>query len=231
MLFKDCFDKLIKEKNKKLTEMHQETGISTSYLTDIRKGRHIPSEEKLEKIIKSLLLNPEEESILKKAWLSTKTPAFAKALDIENKREKELIKVIEVLRHDARHSKVPFFRDIAASAGYGCFTNEEIFNCEYIEVPNKYAKKGNIAICVNGDSMEPEIKQNDIIVVNTNEQEFVNKKIVVVQYQEMLYLKKLLIEEDDIFLVSINPFYPRKLIENLDELKIIGKVIYLCRNY
>lgn len=232
MKFKDYFDQMVKEKKKKLIEIHEETGISTSYLTDIRKGRNIPSEEKLEKIIKSLQLEEEERKILKKAWLTTKTPVLAQELDIESKREKELKKVIDVLRKEVKHNKIPYFEDIQASAGFGCFCeNNEENICEYIEVPSYYAKNGNIAINVNGDSMEPEFHNNDIIVIDTKEKEFINKKFAVVFYQDMVYLKKIVFEDENIFLESINPYYPKKVIDDPIDLKIIGKVVYSCRKY
>lgn len=72
--FADYLRDLIKEKNKKLIKIHSETKISASYLTDILKGRNLPSKEKLEILIKNLNLNNQEIKKLKLYWLENKNP-------------------------------------------------------------------------------------------------------------------------------------------------------------
>jgi SOS-response transcriptional repressor LexA len=126
-------------------------------------------------------------------------------------------------------NEIPYFPDVKASAGYGC-SNEENSK-EYLNVPPEYSKEGNVAINVDGDSMFPKLETGDVIIVDTNNNEFCDNKIVVVNYNEELYVKKLEIKGDKIYLISINPYYPTVEVKNGDNLSILGKVIFSFRRY
>lgn len=130
---------------------------------------------------------------------------------------------------NVNQKKIPFYPDIQASAGYGCFN--DYGTLEYIEVPEDLAKTGNIAIRVVGDSMEPEIKDGDIIIVDTKNIDYILNKIIVVNYQGAVYLKKFVRDENDIYLKSINPYYPKIKITDQKELRIIGKLRSVMRYY
>lgn len=142
------------------------------------------------------------------------------------KEEKLKIKYIGQIKQ----KKIPFFPDIQASAGYGCL-NEDETELEFIEVPEELAKPGNIAIKVFGESMEPEIKDGDTIVIETKCIECIKNKIIVVNYQGAVYLKKFVEEGDTCYLVSINPYYPRIKVLDKTELKVIGKLKGVMRYY
>lgn len=129
-----------------------------------------------------------------------------------------------------KQKKIPFFPDIQASAGYGCL-NEDETELEFIEVPEELAKPGNIAIRVFGESMEPEIKDGDTIVIETKCVECIKNKIIVVNYQGAVYLKKYVEEGNMSYLVSINPYYPRIKVLDKAELKVIGKLKGVMRYY
>lgn len=130
---------------------------------------------------------------------------------------------------NVNQKKIPFYPDIEASAGYGRFNDSEIV--EFLEVPEDLARPGNIAIRVAGDSMEPEIKDGDTIVIDTNCIECILNKIIVVNYQGAVYLKKYVEENGKIFLKSINPYYPKIRIGNREELRVIGKLKSVMRYY
>lgn len=130
---------------------------------------------------------------------------------------------------NVNQKKIPFYPDIQASAGYGCFN--DYGTLEYIEVPEDLAKTGNIAIRVAGDSMEPEIKDGDIVIVDTKNIDCILNKIIVVNYQGAVYLKKFIQDEGDIFLKSINPYYPKIKIMDKSELRVIGRLRSVMRYY
>ncbi|WP_008695625.1 helix-turn-helix domain-containing protein [Fusobacterium ulcerans] len=88
--FSDYLKSVIKERNKKLVKIHQETGISTSYLTDILKGRNLPSKEKLELLIKNLNLDSKESQRLKLYWIDSKNP-FEEIVFRDDEFDKEKI--------------------------------------------------------------------------------------------------------------------------------------------
>lgn len=129
-----------------------------------------------------------------------------------------------------KQKKIPFFPDIQASAGYGCL-NEDETELEFIEVPEELAKPGNIAIRVFGESMEPEIKDGDTIVIETKCVECIKNKIIVVNYQGAVYLKKYVEEGNSSYLVSINPYYPKIRVVDKAEFRVIGRLKGVMRYY
>lgn len=109
--------------------------------------------------------------------------------------------------------------------------NEDETELEFIEVPEELAKPGNIAIRVFGESMEPEIKDGDTIVIETKCVECIKNKIIVVNYQGAVYLKKYVEEENNSYLVSINPYYPRIKVLDKTEFRVIGRLKGVMRYY
>lgn len=135
----------------------------------------------------------------------------------------------QVLSRIEHMSEIPYFPSVNASAGYGCLNDDECL--DHIDVPVKYSKKGNIAINVSGDSMSPKLETGDIIVVDTNQREFYDNKIVVINFNGELYVKKIFADQEGIKLISVNPYYPIIKVDDDDEFKVLGKVIFSFREY
>lgn len=173
--------------------------------------------EKLEKL--KSIMSENEYVVLKQAFDLNESPE-----DIKN----ELLSLKEMKTIEQK--KIPYYRDIQASAGHGYYNNEASY--EYLEVPAEFAGKHNVAITVAGDSMEPEIKDGDIIIIDTNYTECLENKIFVVNYKDAVYLKRIFIDDDEnMYLCSINPYYPKIFIEDEEELRIVGKLISVIRKY
>ena len=206
-----------KKHNLKVVELAEKLNFTQVYITNIENDkRKMPNSvlEQLEKI-----MTKEEFKVLKKAVDLSRSPETVKS---------ELLNLKEMKTIDQK--KIPYYRDIQASAGHGYFNQDSIY--EYLEVPAEFAKNNNIAITVAGDSMEPEIKDGDVIIIDTNYSECLENKIFVVNYKDAVFLKRIFIDdEDNMYLCSINPYYPKILIEDKEELKIIGKLISVIRKY
>ncbi|MCX6076023.1 MAG: hypothetical protein NTW78_03960 [Campylobacterales bacterium] len=123
---------------------------------------------------------------------------------------------------------IPYYKDIHASAGYGC-TNG---NCKpsYISLspdmmPNKSSDAMD-AIRVTGNSMSPTIEDEDVIFIDKSDITPKDGKIFVVYLCDEVYVKRLFIEPKtkEIFLHSDNPLFP-KMETDCEDFKIIGRVI------
>ena len=125
--------------------------------------------------------------------------------------------------------KIPYFSDLQASAGYGRINENS--EQEYIEVPATLKSPYNIAVKVSGDSMEPEFKDGDIVIINTCLTEIKQDKFFVVNYDDFVYLKQIIKKSGKYYLHSVNPYYPDLEIKDCDRLKVIGQVITVSRNY
>ena len=115
-----------------------------------------------------------------------------------------------------------------ASAGkIGMFPNEyEIV--EYTAIP--MGLPGEYGVIVHGDSMEPEISEGDIVIVDT-EQDVPNGKKAVVSVDGGILVKVLYRQNGIATLVSLNSNYPPVTIKSSEiPSYILGKVVSIIKN-
>lgn len=130
------------------------------------------------------------------------------------------------------------FLDVEASAGNGAIvaTHSEVRSVVSFEraflrdlgaVPDHCKIIG-----ARGDSMTPTIPDGALIVVDHSQREVVNGWISVVNVCGDLLVKRIRRRLDGtVELVSDNPIYPIETIgsDRIDQLVIIGRVVYFCR--
>ena len=121
------------------------------------------------------------------------------------------------------------------SAGNGCFAEGNIE--EYIDIPESMAKHGDFfGLRVKGDSMEPDIKDGDIVIVKKQDEiPGDGKTVVAIVNGDEGFCKRLARYAEGIGLVSNNPnympkFYSAKEIKSLP-VRIIGVVERLIRDF
>ena len=111
-----------------------------------------------------------------------------------------------------------------ASAGLGIYGRDEIL--DWLEVSKSIAKEATFATFIDGDSMEPKIHDDDLVLVQETTSLdsgeigifFLNDEIFCKKFQYNQFTK-------EITLKSINPKYKPKEINNDDEFRIIGRVV------
>lgn len=198
--------------------------ITQSYFNSIERGdvKNPPSEEILEKIADGLKLNSGDRNYLFYLAALERTPKLIinKIEDLKNKlnfQEKKKLKNSE----KETLNLIPLFERI--SAGSGSFSNEEIE--DYISLPGISNRNRDIfAVNVVGDSMEPTIKNNSIIICK-KEINIKNGEIGAFFIDEQAYVKRLKITNKYIALVSDNPNYTPIYIGPGENFHIVGKVI------
>lgn len=211
------------------------------YLREIRERRKITQQELADKIgtTKSNISLIENEKIK----LSVdKAEKIAEILEV---------KVSDIFGQtqfnpDARLTKmIPIkYFDISASAGNGCFVNNEnfeIINIDEIQLKKMGIRdnfKNIVVVNVKGDSMLPTLEDGDLLFIDTTKKEIYNKKIYVITEDNYLKVKRILKNSPDskeIIIKSDNeidgeyPPYPKQL-DNLSENFICGQVIFYCRS-
>jgi phage repressor protein C with HTH and peptisase S24 domain len=123
------------------------------------------------------------------------------------------------------------------SAGTGSFeTGNEI--TEYLSFQTKWLlKKGSansmVAMEVFGQSMEPVIREGDIVLIDQSQTNILAGAIYAVGVEDTILVKRLEKHPNKLVLCSDNrnyePIYLEK--EDTDRVRIIGKVIWSCREY
>ena len=116
--------------------------------------------------------------------------------------------------------------EIPASAGTGMLITDDV-PCEIKQVDltiAPQARKADFALYVRGDSMETNYYDGDIVFVK--EQPYIdNGQIGIFIYDNETYIKKYSIQEDGVYLISLNKKYPPIKIEENICFKICGLVL------
>lgn len=139
----------------------------------------------------------------------------------------DLIEDKNLTSQGARGIRIPVLGSVIA--GQPAYAAENIIGWE--EVTTRMAKQGKLfALKVRGDSMIPEFKEGDIVIVKEQPDVESGEIAVVLINGDEGTLKKVKKTEDGIFLYAFNPavyephFYSNADIENLP-VRIVGKVI------
>lgn len=107
-------------------------------------------------------------------------------------------------------------------AGYDYLASENIVGYIAIE-KNVPDPEDYFALKVTGDSMQPILYENDIIVVH-KQNDVENGQVAIIILGEEATVKKVVKYDDYIELIAFNSYYPPKKIYKNDDFKIIGKV-------
>ncbi|SIQ22284.1 Phage repressor protein C, contains Cro/C1-type HTH and peptisase s24 domains [Paracoccus thiocyanatus] len=122
---------------------------------------------------------------------------------------------------------------VEASAGHGAMVQEEegsgyyAFNRKFLE--RRGLKPCNLAvISVKGDSMEPELYDGDLILLDMAQTEPRDSRIYAVRFNSDLFVKRVMeLPGNRIQLLSTNANYPPITVDaaDLDSIQIIGRVV------
>jgi phage repressor protein C with HTH and peptisase S24 domain len=123
------------------------------------------------------------------------------------------------------------------SAGTGSFESEENIT-DYLSFQTKWlagkgAANSMVAMEVFGQSMEPVIREGDTVLIDQSQNRIIAGTIYAVGVEDTILIKRLEKHPDKLVLSSDNksyePIYIKR--EETDMVRIIGKVIWSCREY
>lgn len=130
-----------------------------------------------------------------------------------------------------------FYTDVIGSCGLGVFEQSQTY--EKLKLPkhilNNYnSLKEYSVITAKGNSMAGSIEDGDKLLIESYENEqIVDNQIYIFCYKQEFFIKRLYKNVNQIIIKSDNNDFPTRYIENEDinNIKIIGKVVALVRNY
>lgn len=125
------------------------------------------------------------------------------------------------------------------SAGTGSLETSGNTERSYAFRSDFLRRKGNpkdmVLMRVGGDSMQPEVMNNDVVLLDQSKRNVRPGPIFAVGFQKAIYLKRIDTLPDRIILKSTNPAYPPVEIpvgeQEGDAFRIIGQVIWCGREY
>ncbi|WP_335935174.1 MULTISPECIES: XRE family transcriptional regulator [Fusobacterium] len=188
----------------------------------LRKKMGLKQEELAEKldISRQSLLNYETEKrqipidILSKIASFFKIPIEAFFLDDYDE--------FKEVKQNNNTIKIPIISKV--SAGLGIYGRDEIL--DWLEVSKSIAKSATFATFIDGDSMEPKIYDDDLVLVQEVSM-LDSGEIGIFFLNDDVYCKKFQYNEftKEIILKSINPKYKPKEVTSDDDFRIIGRVV------
>lgn len=125
------------------------------------------------------------------------------------------------------------------SAGSGSFiTDSEIENKIRFE-KSFFVNRGNpkdmVIMRVMGDSMQPEIMDNDYVMIDQSKIDIEPNRIFAVGFEDCIYLKRIDLLPKQVVLKSVNPAYPPVVLDIQEDMaslfRVIGKVLWVGREY
>ena len=142
---------------------------------------------------------------------------------------------IDLLREQEGPIPLRYFENVTASAGYGSQNSDKSF--EPLSVSADFlkavfgitaAKYGYDMIRIFGDSMEPFVKNGDIIFVD-RQKEIMSGDVVIAEVGEDTFIKKFLRDSvhKSIKLTSLSDFYQDIVLKDdeIENLKLLGKIV------
>lgn len=194
------------------SELAKELEINRSGITHARNKNKIP-DKWIVKLYRKFGLNPE--------WIETGVGNVF----INTRSEQDL--------------EFKYIPKVAArlSAGSGSFDSSENIE-DYLSFQTKWlAGKGSskdmVAMEVFGQSMEPVIREGDTVLIDQSKQVILAGAIYAVGIEDTILVKRLEKHPNKLVLCSDNKDYEPIYLEKheTDKVRIIGKVIWSCREY
>lgn len=197
--FSNRLNTAMRIRNIKATELSEKTGIAKSSLSEYINGKYEAKQDGVYLLAKALDVN--------EAWLM--------GLDVPMERKIDKIDI---------NDKQAFPLLGTVKAGYDYLASENIIGYVNLDknVPNP---EEYFALTVVGDSMQPVLYDDDIVIVHSqNDIESGQVGIILINGDEAT-VKRIVKHDDYIELISFNSYYPPKKITKDIEFKIIGKVV------
>lgn len=234
--FKDRLKQIMSERKISQSELSRRTGIGRNSISDYLNGKYEAKQDKVFELAKALNVN--------EAWLmgfdisknrkienndiasiySKLTPPRQKnvlnyaneQLDEQNTKGDNIVDI-----NSYKQDRIAVNVNGCVSAGVGERLHGETLFTEMVKAP---IPPHDLALKVNGDSMEPMFKDGEIIFVEKTHN-IKNGQIGIFIIEEEAYVKKVFVEDDRLTLVSLNKEYRDLHFYRNESVRLIGKVI------
>ena len=98
-----------------------------------------------------------------------------------------------------------------------------------------YAFRRMVLMRVSGDSMVPEIQDNDLVLLDQGQTEIVSGRLYAIGFEDAIYIKRIDLLPGRIVLHSTNPAYPPVTLDLsgdcAEQFRVIGRVLWSGREY
>ena len=147
-------------------------------------------------------------------------------------------KTDEIIEKDSGIVMIPMV-EARLSAGSGSFETSSVIGRDYAFRRDFIQRKGSlndmVLMRVSGDSMEPDVCDNDVVLIDQSKKDILPGRMYAVGFEESIYLKRIDNLPGKIILKSANPAYPPVELDVRGDLaeqfRVIGRVLWCGREY
>ena len=216
-------------------EFADRVGINVNTLRGYEKGRALPGYEVLESLCSKLNVSPNwiltgQGNVLQEAPFSglNETPRPLPQPELAEPMPSGDVDLIMIPMVEAR-----------LSAGHGSLEVGGDSERSYAFRSDFLHRKGNpremVLMRVSGDSMVPEIFDNDLVLLDRGQTEISPGRLYAVGFEDAIYIKRIDKLPGKIVLHSVNPAYPPVSLDLrgdcADQFRVIGRVLWSGREY
>lgn len=128
--------------------------------------------------------------------------------------------------------------DVQGSAGHGSIVHSEqivdhlAFRADWVKNTLGVTERDLVLISVKGDSMEPTLSNDDLILVNTQKGRIEDNAVYVLQHDGDLLVKRIQRKMDGTVIIkSDNPLYEQEVLDSskTELLNVLGRVVWYGR--
>ncbi|SUK41480.1 putative phage repressor protein [Staphylococcus aureus] len=234
--FKDRLQQIMSERKISQSELSRRTGIGRNSISDYLNGKYEAKQDKVFELAKALNVNEawlmgfdisknrkiennDITSIYSKLTPPRQSNVLKYATNQLEEQNNDSDNLVDFNSYIQEKSEVDIYG--CASAGIGERLYNEPISKEFVR---GYVPAHDIALKVNGDSMEPLFKNGQIIFIEKSHT-IKDGQIGVFIINGDAYVKKVYVEDNRLTLVSLNKKYKDLYFYDNESVRLVGKVI------
>ncbi|HDD5765359.1 TPA: helix-turn-helix domain-containing protein [Staphylococcus aureus] len=234
--FKDRLKQIMSERKISQSELSRRTGIGRNSISDYLNGKYEAKQDKVFELAKALNVNEawlmgfdisknrkiennDITSIYSKLTPPRQSNVLKYATNQLEEQNNDSDNLVDFNSYIQEKSEVDIYG--CASAGIGERLYNEPISKEFVR---GYVPAHDIALKVNGDSMEPLFKNGQIIFIEKSHT-IKDGQIGVFIINGDAYVKKVYVEDNRLTLISLNKKYKDLYFYDNESVRLVGKVI------
>lgn len=217
MKFNDILKSLRKNSNMTQVQLAEKINVTQGTIANWERGVREPDMETIKKIA-NVLSVPVERFFMDSQNANTQ-PDLTTVTPVN----------FELANEPISMKRIAVIGEVAA--GYQCLADMQVIDYVACDASLLHTGYEYVYLRVRGDSMEPELHEGDLVLVQVQDTIESGEYAVVLVDNEDGLVKKIEIDRTHITLISENPYYPPRRFdrEEMNRIRIFGKVVSVMR--
>lgn len=217
MKFNDILKSLRKNSNMTQVQLAEKINVTQGTIANWERGVREPDMETIKKIANALSV-----------------PVERFFMDSQNANTQPDLTTVTPVNFELANAPISMKRIAVigeVAAGYQCLADMQVIDYVACDASLLHTGYEYVYLRVRGDSMEPELHEGDLVLVQVQDTIESGEYAVVLVDNEDGLVKRIEIDRTHITLISENPYYPPRRFdrEEMNRIRIFGKVVSVMR--